>query len=86
MNTFKINEDVYEILSFSKDEIEVLKNKYIEILNQNVSGKEFSRQTKAIITINGKQIYTNAYSINLPKEKMNKIQVKFLSELKENET
>ena len=85
LNTFKIKEDIYEVLAFSKDELDILKNRYIGVINQNTSSKNYSKQTKAVITINGKQVSTNAYTIKMSKEKMNNLYIKILEKLKEDE-
>ena len=85
LNTFMIKEELYEILSFTNDELSVLRNRYLGIINQDISEKDFSKQNNAIITIDGKQIVTNAYSMKNSKEKMNNLQIKLLEKLKEDE-
>lgn len=71
--------------SLTQTEQQTVKNKYINLLNQNVSENNFSKQKNQTIQINGKAINVNAYTLTLTKEQMNSIYLKMLEELKQDE-
>lgn len=79
-------------MSFRNTKIELteqenitLQNKYINILNKNVSEDKFSQKQKMIVEVNGKKISANAYSITLTKEQLNNIYIEMLTQLKQDE-
>lgn len=71
--------------SLTQTEQQTVKNKYINLLNQNVSENNFSKQKNQTIQINGKAINVNAYTLTLTKEQMNSIYLKMLEKLKQDE-
>lgn len=71
--------------SLTQTEQQTVKNKFINLLNQNVSENNFSKQKNQTIQINGKAINVNAYTLTLTKEQMNSIYLKMLEELKQDE-
>ena len=82
----KIEEFNYnEVLSFTDEEILTIQNKYLNILSNNISKNNYSKQKDAMITIGENSIYTTAYSITLNQEQANDIYIKILEELKSDE-
>ncbi len=77
--------DFGDFPTLTKAEQQTVKNKYLNLLNQNVSDENFSKQKNQTIQIDGKTINVNAYSLTLTKEKMNHIYLKMLEEIKQDE-
>lgn len=77
--------DFRDFPSLTQAEQQKVKNKYLNLLNQNVSEDNFSKQKNQTIQINGKSINVNAYSLTLTKEKMNSIYLKILEEVKQDD-
>ena len=71
-----------QLFEFSEEEKETLKNRYIGIINQNITPDNYSKQSGAVITVHNKQIRTNAYSIKITKEKFNDTFIKVLEQIK----
>ncbi len=71
-----------QLFEFSEEEKETLKNRYIGIINQNITPDNYSKQSGAVITVNNKQLRTNAYSIKITKEKFNDTFIKVLEQIK----
>lgn len=84
-DTINLENDFENILKFSPEEIENIKNRYIEIINQNTSEENFSRQKNGTVTINDQTISANAYILTLTKEQLNDIYIKLLEELKQDD-
>lgn len=76
----------FEKIKFTEDEKKQIANRYLKILNENVSKEKFSKQSNALITINGNDMNTNAYSVTLTKEQYNNLKIKILEQLKDDET
>ena len=74
--------DYNGVLSFSDDELEVLKNKYLNIIDSNIDKDKYTKQKNVMITIGENSVYTNAYSLSLTKEQANDIYIKILEQLK----
>ena len=85
----KINEfsnlDLNEIFELTETEKIALQNRYIGILRSNVSKERYAKQTNAIITLNNKDVKTNAYSIRLTTEEYNNLRIKILEQLSSDE-
>ena len=82
----KIQEyDINNVFSFSDEEIETLKNRYLDIIKNNIENDKYSKQKNALITINEKDVTTTAYSVTISKEKANDIYIKLLESLKTDE-
>ena len=75
-DTIDIENDFGNILEFSQEEIENIKNRYVEIISQNTSEENFSRQKNGTVTINEQNIGANAYILTLTKEQWNDIYIK----------
>lgn len=78
--------DYNSALSLTDEEIETLKNKYLNIISSNISSDKYSRQKNVMITIGEDSIYTNAYSVTLTQEQINNIYIEILEQLKIDET
>lgn len=73
--------DFNSVFSFSDDEKENLKNTYLSVLQSNISKDKYYKQSKAVITINNKDVQTNAYYIKMTIEEYNDLYVKILQKL-----
>ena len=77
--------DIDSIISFSEEEKQTIKNNYMNILKSNISKDKYHKQSKALITINNKDIQTNAYYISMTLEEYNNLYVKMLQQLEKDE-
>ncbi len=80
-----VNIDLKTIFNFSEEEKEITREKYIEIINSNISKENFSKQKNQIIKIDGNDILVNGYTLTLTKEQLNNIYIKVLEKVKEDE-
>lgn len=78
-------EDIVDSIKFSDEEILELEEKYVNILNNNFTKENFSKQTNKIISINQKEFKVNAYILRLTNEQLNNIYIDVLEKLKEEE-
>lgn len=77
--------DFSNMFALTEDEKQSLQNKYIGILVEGISKENFSKQSDVTITIDGKSVYTNSYTLTLTKEQLNNIYINILEELKQDE-
>ncbi len=77
--------DYNTVLSFTDEELETLKNTYIDIINSNISKDKYSKKKNSLITINENSINTTAYAITINQEEANDIYIKILEQLKTDE-
>ena len=77
--------EINNILEFTQDEIEILKQTYLGIIEQNTDKQSFGKEQKVITLENNTQITTNGYYITLTKEKYNNIIIKILEKLSTDE-
>ena len=77
--------DIDSIISFSEEEKQTIKNNYMNILKSNISKEKYHKQSKALITVNNKDIQTNAYYISMTLEEYNNLYVKMLQQLEKDE-
>ncbi len=78
--------DIDSIISFSEEEKQTIKNNYMNILKNNISKDKYHKQSNALITVNNKDIQTNAYYISMTLEEYNNLYVKMLQQLENDET
>lgn len=69
----------------NNEEITTLKGKYLNIVTSTIANGEFSKQKNTAITYNNNTIKTNAYSVLLTSEQVEKLLIEILNNLK-NET
>ena len=80
----KVN--VSGILNFSPEEIQSLITTYNELIFQDVDKNSFSAKRNSIITLNnGQSVTTNAYTLNINKNELDKIYKRILTNALENE-
>lgn len=84
-DSIEINDITLSDIKFTEDEIKQLSEKYSEIINKKVSKEKFEKNSKQVITINEKNITTNAYILKLTNEKLNNLYVDLLESLKQDE-
>lgn len=77
--------DIDSIISFSEEEKQTIKNNYMNLLKNNISKDKYHKQSKALITVNNKDIQTNAYYISITLEEYNNLYVKMLQQLENDE-
>ena len=76
--------DIYDMFSFTDDEIHELQTKYTNILADSIPEDKYSK-TSPMITIDETSVNTNAYSVTLTREQAGDIYVKILEEIKDDE-
>lgn len=84
-NIIENNNDILNEFKFTKEELESLNNKYTAILKNKFSNDNFEKITNQVITVNQKEIATNAYILKITKENLNNIYIEILKNLKEDE-
>ena len=67
----------------SKEEINSLIEKYINIIYENINNATFSKQNNVMITYNGNTIKANAYNLALTSEQVQNVIVQILNNIKE---
>lgn len=77
--------DISSILNFTEEEKQTLSNTYIGIIQSNISADKYYKQSNALITINNKDIQTNAYYIKLTLEEYNNLYIKILEQMTKDE-
>lgn len=80
-----MDQDIISSLQFSEEEIEKLKEKYLDLIAQDFSKENFEAQKNQTITINQERIEVNAYTLKMTKEQLNDIYLKILENLKQDE-
>ena len=80
-----IDNNLLDDLSFSDEEIENLKEKYSDIITQNIGKDNFSKLTNQNVTINNQKYITSAYALTLTKEQLNDIFISVLENLKQDD-
>lgn len=84
-DSIEIKDITLSDIKFTEDEIKQLSEKYSEIINKKVSKEKFEKNSKQVITINEKNITTNAYILKLTNEELNNLYVDLLESLKQDE-
>ena len=79
------NIDVQSIIKFSDEEKQTLKNTYLEIIKYNVSKEKYHKQSNSLITVNNKDMQTNAYYIEFTVEECNNLYIKILEQIAKDE-
>ena len=80
-DSIEINDITLSDIKFTEDEIKQLSEKYSEIINKKVSKEKFEKNSKQVITINEKNITTNAYILKLTNEELNNLYVDLLESI-----
>lgn len=84
-DSIEINDITLSDIKFTEDEIKQLSEEYSEIINKKVSKEKFEKKSKQVITINERNITTNAYILKLTNEELNNLYVDLLESLKQDE-
>lgn len=77
--------DIDSILNFTEEEKQTLSNTYIGIIQSNISADKYYKQSNALITVNNKDIQTNAYYVKLTLEECNNLYIKILEQITKDE-
>ena len=72
-------------LKLTEEEKTQISNTYLNIINENVSKNNFSKQKNALITVGDKDVNTDAYTLTLNKEEYNNLKIKVLEQLQKDE-
>lgn len=81
MNILNGTESVLEQF-LTKEEFETLKQKYYNIIIENLQNAKYSNQKKSVITVNNATIETNAYSLILSQDQVGNIIMQTLNNIK----
>ncbi len=78
----KLNKvDIKGLCNFSEEEIESLANTYINTIFSDIDSKSYNKQRNATITLsNGQIVDTNAYSLTITKNELDKIYKRILNQ------
>lgn len=77
--------DINLILNFTEEEKQTLANTYVGIIQSNISKDKYYKQSNALITVNNKDIQTNAYYIKITIEEYNNLYIKILQQITNDE-
>lgn len=77
--------NINSILAFTDEEKQTMLNTYMNIIQSNVSSDKYYKQSDALITVNNKDLKTNAYYIKLTVEECNNIYIKLLEQITNDE-
>lgn len=81
----EVNSKLPQVGEFSIEEKEILQQKYSKIINDSFDKENFSKKKRQKVTVNGKEIITNAYVLTTTKEKMNHMYINMLETLKQDD-
>ena len=79
------NTNIQEVITFTDEEINTLKNTYSNLILGNISKEKFTKQKNALITVNEKSVATDAYILKLTKEELNNIYISVLQTLEQDQ-
>lgn len=77
--------NINSILAVTDEEKQTMLNTYMNIIQSNVSSDKYYKQSDALITVNNKDLKTNAYYIKLTVEECNNIYIKLLEQITNDE-
>ena len=77
--------DLDSIFNFTEQEKQSLLKNYIDILQSNISKDKYYKQSNTLITVNNKDIQTNAYYIKITVEEFNNLYIKVLEQIENEE-
>lgn len=66
----------------SQDEVEALKEKYVNMITETISKGKFNSSKKAMITYNNNTVKTNSYTVSLTSEQVENMITQILNNLK----
>ena len=81
----QLNLSILQNISFSTEEIQTLQEKYINIVNENISQESFSKLSNQTVTIENNSYTANAYVLTLTTEQINNLYVKILEAVQADE-
>lgn len=76
---------IYSQLIFSEEEKQILQEKYLKNIIEEIPNEKFSKQSDATINIDEKNVFANVYTLTLTKEELNSVYLKLLQSIKEDE-
>lgn len=66
----------------TEEEYETLKQKYFNIIKENIQNATYNKQKKSVITVNNNTVETNAYSLILSQDQVGNIIMQVLNNIK----
>ena len=84
-DSIDLDYDISSLFKFSDEEKQALKTKYLTIINENVSRKNFTKQSNQVISIDDESVKTNAYILTLAKEQFNNLIIQILENIKQDD-
>ena len=85
LNSLLKNSNIKTMFEFTETEKIQLRDRYMSVLQSNISKDKYIKQTNSLITINNKDVNTTAYSIKLTTEQYNNLYIKLLEEVAQDE-
>ena len=79
------NTNIEEFITLTSEEFMTLKDKYMQIIMDNITNANYSNQKGIVLEINGIQYNTNSYSLTITKEQFNNIYIKILEEIQKDD-
>ena len=79
------NLNIKDLIGFTSEEIKTLKDKYMQIIVNDIDSATYSKQANMNLEIQGQNYNTNAYTVTITKEQFNNMYIKLLENLKEDE-
>ncbi len=79
------NIDISSILNFTEEEKQTLANTYVGIIQTNIPKDRYYKQSNSLITVNNKDVKTNAYGVKLTIEEYNNLHIKILEQIMQDE-
>ena len=77
--------DIESIIKFSDNEKQTLEKTYLQIIQNNISKEKYHKHANTLITVNGKDMQTNAYYIEFTVEEYNNLYIKILEQIAKDE-
>lgn len=77
--------DINSILSFTSEEKQTLANTYVSIIQSDIPKDRYFKQSNSLITVNNKDVKTNAYGVKLTIEEYNNLHIKILEQIIQDE-
>lgn len=84
-DSIEINKNTFADIRFSEEEKQVLSDKYLTLISEELSKEQFEKKSKQVLTINQENIVANSYTLKLTKEQLNNLYIKVLENLKQDE-
>ena len=79
------NLNINEIVTLTPEEKQVLQDRYLNIISQEISKEKYGKKSGVIININNEQVKANSYYLKTTKEQFNNLYIKILEQIKQDD-